>query len=66
MMELYNEYILHGYQIVVDNTNYNKIQRKEFIEVAKKKGYKIRIIYFDIPFEICINCSVDIENCALA
>ena len=53
MMELYNEYILHGYQIVVDNTNYNKSQRKEFIEVAKKKGYKIKIIYIDIPFEIC-------------
>jgi bifunctional polynucleotide phosphatase/kinase len=53
MMELYNEYILHGYQIVVDNTNYNKIQRKEFIEVAKKKGYKIKIIYVNIPFEIC-------------
>jgi bifunctional polynucleotide phosphatase/kinase len=53
MMEIYNEYILHGYQIVVDNTNYNKTQRKEFIEIAKKKGYKIKIIYLDIPFEIC-------------
>jgi len=31
----------------------DKTQRKEFIEIAKKKGYKIKIIYLDIPFEIC-------------
>jgi bifunctional polynucleotide phosphatase/kinase len=53
MILMYKEYILHGYQIVVDNTNFNKLQRKEFIEIAKKNGYKIKIIYIDIPYEIC-------------
>ena len=53
MMELYNDYINHGYQIVVDNTNTKKDQRKEFIEIAKKNKYKIKIIEISLPYEIC-------------
>ena len=41
MMEIYKDYIINGYQIVIDNTNTKKEQRKEFIEIAKKKKYKI-------------------------
>jgi bifunctional polynucleotide phosphatase/kinase len=53
MMELYKEYIIHGFQVIIDNTNYNIQNRKEFIDIAKQYGYKIKIIYLNIPFEIC-------------
>jgi bifunctional polynucleotide phosphatase/kinase len=53
MMELYKDYIIQGNSVIVDNTNYNKKQREEFIEIAKKYNYKIKIIQQDIPFEIC-------------
>ena len=41
MLEIYLDYIKDGYQIVVDNTNTKKEQRKEFIEIAQKNKYKI-------------------------
>ena len=53
MMEIYKDYIINGYQIVVDNTNTKKEQRKEFIEIAKKNKYNIKIICINLPYEIC-------------
>ena len=53
MMDLYNDYIMHGFQIIIDNTNYNIKQREEFINIAKKNKYKVKIIHINIPFEIC-------------
>jgi len=53
MMDLYKDYINHGFQIIIDNTNYNIKQREEFINIAKKHKYKVKIIYQNIPFEIC-------------
>jgi len=53
MMVIYNDYINHGYQIVVDNTNTKKEQRKDFIEIAKKNKYKIKIVWVNLPFEVC-------------
>jgi bifunctional polynucleotide phosphatase/kinase len=53
MMELYKDYIDHGYQIVVDNTNTKKEQRKEFIEIARKNKYKVKIVWVNLPYEVC-------------
>jgi len=53
MMDEFNDCINHGLNTVVDNTNYTIEQRKAFIDIGKKKGYTIKIIYQDIPFEIC-------------
>jgi bifunctional polynucleotide phosphatase/kinase len=53
MMEMYKDYIMNGYQIVVDNTNTKKEQRKEFIEIAEKNKYIVKIMYVNLPYEIC-------------
>jgi len=53
MMAIYKDNISNGNPIIVDNTNTKKDTRKEFIEIAKSNKYNIKIIYQDIPFEIC-------------
>ena len=53
MMDMFTDYINHGYQIIVDNTNTKKEQRKKFIDIAKENKYTVKIIFQDIPFEIC-------------
>jgi bifunctional polynucleotide phosphatase/kinase len=53
MMDMFTDYINHGYQIIVDNTNTKKEQRKQFIDIAKENKYTVKIIFQDIPFEIC-------------
>lgn len=53
MMELFKDYVLHGFQIIIDNTNSTTNSRKEFIDIAKKYNYKIKIYYQNIPFEVC-------------
>jgi len=53
MLEIYKDYIKNDYQIVVDNTNTKKEQRKEFIEIAKLNNYKIKILWVDLPYEVC-------------
>ena len=53
MMDEFNDCINHGLNTIIDNTNYTLEQRKGFIDVGKKKGYNIKIIHQDIPFEIC-------------
>jgi bifunctional polynucleotide phosphatase/kinase len=53
MMDMFTDYINHGYQIIVDNTNTKKEQRKQFIDIAKENKYTVKIILQDIPFEIC-------------
>jgi len=53
MLDMFTDYINHGYPIIVDNTNTKKEQRKQFIDIAKDKKYTVKIIYQDISFEIC-------------
>ena len=53
MLDMFTDYINHGYPIIVDNTNTKKEQRKQFIDIAKENKYAVKIILQDIPFEIC-------------
>jgi len=53
MMDGFNDCINHGLNVIVDNTNYTLEQRKVFIDIANKKSYKVKILFQDIPFEIC-------------
>jgi predicted kinase len=40
-------------RIVIDRTNPMREQRKKFAEMGRSAGYFVRIVYFDIPEEIC-------------
>lgn len=41
--------------VVLDNTNYDRDGRDEYISVAREAGYKIQIYYFDIPKELSMH-----------
>lgn len=40
-------------RIVIDRTNPLREQRSKFAEMARAVGYYLKIIYFDIPEEVC-------------
>ena len=40
-------------RIVVDRTNPLRNQRERFVDLAKARGYRVKIIYFDVPREVC-------------
>ena len=40
-------------RIVIDRTNPVRSQRQEFAALARAAGYRVKIIYFDTPVEIC-------------
>ena len=49
-----HELLLEGApKIVIDRTNPMRRQRKKFAEMARAAGYFLKIIYFDVPEEIC-------------
>lgn len=39
--------------IIVDRMGFNKEQRARYIEPARKEGYHIKIVYFDVSNETC-------------
>ncbi len=42
-------------KIVLDRMNFNKKQRFIYLDIAKAKGYKIKIIVFHESRETCLN-----------
>lgn len=49
-----HELLLEGApRIVIDRTNPLREQRSKFAEMARAAGYYLKIIYFDIPEEVC-------------
>lgn len=40
-------------RIVIDRTNPTARRRKQFAAAAKARGYRVKIIYFDLPRELC-------------
>ena len=40
-------------RIVIDRTNPWRWQRERFAEAARERGYRVRIIHFDVPREVC-------------
>jgi predicted kinase len=49
-----HELLLEGVpKIVIDRTNPMVEQRRMFAEMARAAGYYLKIVYFDIPEEIC-------------
>jgi len=47
------EQLKNSLNVVVDNTNHTKINRNEYIELAKKYDYHCVIIYIDNDIEYC-------------
>lgn len=40
-------------QIVVDRTNPTVARRNQFVYAAREHGYRVKIIYFDVPRQLC-------------
>ena len=40
-------------RIVIDRTNPMQAQRTQFVELARMCGYRVRIVYFDLPRSLC-------------
>jgi predicted kinase len=41
-------------RIVIDRTNPMRDQRRELAELARAAGYRVKIVYFDIPLKTCL------------
>ncbi len=39
--------------IVIDRTNPMRRQREQFTALARAAGYRVKIVYFDVPVETC-------------
>ena len=46
-------------RIVIDRTNPMRHQREDFTAMARTAGYRLKIVYFDVPAE---NCRERIRN----
>jgi len=55
MKTLFRSAIKNNTNVILDNTNYDRAGRDEYISVAREAGYKIRIYYFDIPKELSMH-----------
>lgn len=51
------EYLSKNKCIIIDNTNPSKEDRKQFIDIAKKHGYKIRAIHMMTSYELSMHRS---------
>jgi predicted kinase len=40
-------------RIVIDRTNPTSQRRTLFADAARARGYRVRIVYFDVPRELC-------------
>jgi predicted kinase len=40
-------------RIVIDRTNPMAAQRARFVAAARQHGYRVKIIYFDVPHPLC-------------
>ena len=38
----------------VDATNLSPHERREWIKMAKSFGYDVQAVFFDVPFEVCM------------
>lgn len=57
LQKMYATCLKNKANVVIDNTNYSKTTRSQYIKAAEASGYTVRIYYFDIPkllsFHMC-------------
>lgn len=58
----FNVAIALGQNVIVDRMNFSPEQRKPYIELAKKSGYKVIVKYFNLPYKFCLNRMLNREN----
>ncbi|MHA2279526.1 MAG: RNA ligase [Promethearchaeota archaeon] len=44
-----------GYSMVIDRINHLRNQRRRYTEAARKAGYKIKYVWFDVDRQLCMN-----------
>ena len=49
-------------RIVIDRTNPTRTKREQFARAGRAGGYRVRIVYFDVPREICERRITDRRN----
>ncbi len=66
LIELHNmeirEALKNGGNVVVHNTNILRKHRRPLVEMAREAGYRVKIIYFEIPVEVCRQRNRDRDN----
>ncbi len=54
LLHRYEELLEDGVErIVIDRTNPTRERRELFAELARARGYRVKIVYFDVPREVC-------------
>ena len=48
--------------IVVDRINHTKNQRKKYLSLAKSNGYKTKIIFLNLSFNVCLKRVLERKN----
>lgn len=54
-LALFDECISDSDDIIVDRMNFNKEQRKRYLEVAKQRGYSTKIIVLHESYDVCFD-----------
>ena len=49
-------------RVIVDRMNFNRDQRKRFIEPARKKGYNVTIFEFEWDWDVCFKRVTNRQN----
>jgi|SRR5581483_10268338 len=52
-LALYDDALLAGKSIVVDRMNFNKSQRNRYLDLAKARGYRTKIVVLHVPYYVC-------------
>lgn len=61
-MEVFNQALVEGKDIIVDRMNFSKEQRNRFLLPAKKAGYTTEIIVHHVPRDICFDRMMEREG----
>lgn len=61
-LDIFNQAILDGKNIVVDRMNFDKFQRNRYLDPAKKAGYQTEIRVLHMPFAICFERCMERQN----
>jgi predicted kinase len=59
---LYEHLLAQNYKVLVDNTGMNISSRKKYVDIAKKLGKNIGVIFLNTPLQKCILRNQELED----
>ena len=59
---LYEHLLGQNYRVLVDNTGMNRSSRKKYVEIAKKAGKSIGVVFLNTPLQKCILRNQELED----